>query len=91
MRYIVHLLQAMFEQGLGSVECRQDVHDAYNDRVDAAHRQMVWTHPGMSTYYRNTKGRIVVNSPWRNVDYWHLARDPDLTEYETEPSRIPFH
>ena len=35
VRYIVHLLQAMFEQGLGSVECRQDVHDAYNDRVDA--------------------------------------------------------
>ena len=50
---------------------------------------MVWTHPGMSTYYRNTKGRIVVNSPWRNVDYWHLAREPDLTEYETEPRRIP--
>ena len=91
VRYVVHLLQAAFEQGLGSVECRQDVHDAYNERVDEAHRHMVWAHPGMSTYYRNRKGRIVVNSPWRNVDFWQLARQPDLTEYETEPRRVPVH
>ena len=26
-----------------------------------AHENMVWTHPGMSTYYRNGRGRVVVN------------------------------
>ena len=81
------LLQEMFRQDLGSIECRQDVHDEYNARVDAAHERMVWTHPGMSTYYRNRRGRVVVNSPWRNVDFWHFARQPDLDEFVVEPRR----
>jgi 4-hydroxyacetophenone monooxygenase len=38
----------------------------------------------MSTYYRNSKGRVVVNSPWRNVDFWHLAREPNLDDFITE-------
>ncbi|MFT3853704.1 MAG: NAD(P)/FAD-dependent oxidoreductase [Ilumatobacteraceae bacterium] len=85
--YVRRLLQAMFRDGLGSVEVRADVNDEYNDRVDAAHEQMVWTHPGMSTYYRNSKGRVVVNSPWRNLDYWRFTREPDLDEYVVEPRK----
>ena len=38
------------------------MHDAYNEAVDAEHENMVWTHPGMKTYYRNDRGRVVVNS-----------------------------
>jgi 4-hydroxyacetophenone monooxygenase len=86
-RYIRRTLQAMFRAGLGSVECKAEVCAAYNDRVDAAHASMVWTHPGMSTYYRNSRGRVVVNSPWRNVDFWHLAREPDLADFSTQPRR----
>jgi len=84
-RYVRKTLQEMFRRGLGSVECRPEVNDAYNERIDAAHENMVWTHPGMSTYYRNSRGRVVVNSPWRNVDFWHFARDPDLDEFIVEP------
>ena len=40
------MLKKMLVQELGSVECRQDVHDAYNERIDQAHEKMVWTHPG---------------------------------------------
>ncbi len=83
-RYVRKTLQEMFRRDLGSVECRPEVNDAYNDRIDAAHENMVWTHPGMSTYYRNSRGRVVVNSPWRNVDFWHFARDPDLDEFIVE-------
>jgi 4-hydroxyacetophenone monooxygenase len=42
---------------------------------------MIWTHPGMSTYYRNPKGRVVSVMPWRLVDYWGMTRAPDLDEY----------
>jgi 4-hydroxyacetophenone monooxygenase len=85
--YVRRVLEEMFRRGVGSVECRQDVHDAYNARVDEAHERMVWTHPGMSTYYRNRRGRVVVNSPWRNVDFWHWTREPDLDEFVVEPRR----
>jgi 4-hydroxyacetophenone monooxygenase len=83
-RYIRKTLQEAFRANVGSVECKPEVYAAYNDRVDAAHANMVWTHPGMSTYYRNSKGRVVVNSPWRNVDFWHLAREPNLDDFITE-------
>ena len=85
MRYIMDVLKKMLTQGLGAVECRQDVHDAYNERIDQAHANMVWTHPGMETYYRNARGRIVVNSPYRNATFYEMTRAADLGDFVVEP------
>jgi 4-hydroxyacetophenone monooxygenase len=85
MHYIVDLLQQMFRHGLGVVDCRKDTYDEYNRAVDDAHARMIWTHPGTSTYYRNSRGRVVVNNPYRVIDYWHLTRQADLADYVTEP------
>ena len=87
VHYIMDLLKKMNSQELGAVECRQEVHDAYNERVDEAHENMVWTHEGMNTYYRNARGRIVVNSPFRNVDYYDMTREAKLDEFVIEPRR----
>jgi 4-hydroxyacetophenone monooxygenase len=84
MRYIMDVLRKMITEDLGAVECRRDVHDEYNERVDSAHENMVWTHPGMSTYYRNARGRIVVNFPFRNVDLFERTRHADLSEFVVE-------
>ena len=86
VNYIMDLIAQMGAKGLGAVEIRRDVHDDYNAKVDAEHENMVWTHPGMNTYYRNERGRIVVNSPYRNVDYFAWTRHADLDEYVTEPA-----
>ncbi len=86
VRYIIDVITKMCAGGLGAVEIRRDVHDAYNAKVDAAHENMVWTHPGMTSYYRNERGRIVVNSPWRNVDFYEMTREAELEAYITEPS-----
>ena len=86
VNYIMDVLRQMAEGGLGSVEIRPEVNRHYNDAVDEAHEKMVWTHPGMTTYYRNQRGRIVVNSPYRNVDYFAMTRRADLDEYVTEPA-----
>jgi 4-hydroxyacetophenone monooxygenase len=86
LHYIMGLLQRMLTRGIGSVECRREVYDEYNKRVDEAHERMVWTHPGMSTYYRNSRGRVVVNTPFRIVDFWHMTRTPDLDDYVVEPA-----
>jgi 4-hydroxyacetophenone monooxygenase len=85
-RYIVSLVVGMLENGKGAVECRQDVHDRWVERVDEAHAEMVWSHPGMSTYYRNSRGRIVTNLPWRVVDYWAMTQHVDPGDYEFEPA-----
>jgi 4-hydroxyacetophenone monooxygenase len=87
MRYIIDLLRTMVAEDLGAVECRQDVHDEYNADVDRAHENMVWTHPGMSTYYRNARGRVVVNFPFRNVDLFDMTERANLAEFVTEPRK----
>ena len=87
MRYIMDLLRKMITGGIGAIECRKDVHDEYNEGVDRAHEHMVWTHPGMSTYYRNARGRIVVNFPYRNVDLFERTRRADLSEFVVEPRK----
>jgi 4-hydroxyacetophenone monooxygenase len=80
-RYIAAAIVKMAEAGADSIEVRPDVHDAYVKRVDEEHEQLIWTHPGMSTYYRNSKGRVFSVMPWRFVDYWSMTHDPDLLEY----------
>ena len=85
VRYIVDLISQMTSAGIGAVDCRVDVHREYNRKVDAAHAKMVWSHPGMDTYYRNASGRVVTNMPWRVVDYWHMTRRPDLGDFVVEP------
>lgn len=49
--------------------------------TDAAHEQMIWTHPGMSTYYRNGNCRVVTVMPWRLVDYWKMTHDLEPHAY----------
>ncbi len=81
-RYIAGAIVAMTAKGIASMEVRQSVHDDYVKRVDAEHEAMIWTHPGMSTYYRNKAGRVISVMPWRLVDYWAMTHAPRLEEYE---------
>ena len=80
-RYIMRMIARMVEDGITSVECRKDVHDAYVERIDDALSRTIWAHPGMTTYYRNSRGRVVSTMPWTNSEYWHMTREPDLDEF----------
>lgn len=81
VNYTLQCLRAMIEQGWSKLECRQEVHDAYNERVDRAHERMIWAHKGVGNWYRNRAGRVFANSPWRLVDYWRMTSKPDFDEY----------
>jgi len=78
--YIIRLLSRMTEQRLTSVEPSPESFLRYNQDVDAAHEKMIWTHPGLTSYYRNSRGRIVVNMPWRGVEYWNRVDEPDFDD-----------
>ena len=87
MRYVMEMLALMIDREIASVECRQEAHDAYNEELDAALARTIWAHPGMTTYYRNSRGRVVVPMPWTNLDYWHRTRHPDLDDYVIQRRR----
>ena len=69
--------------------CRQEPHDAYNARVDAAHRKMVWSHAGVGNWYKNKSGRVIANSPWRLVDYWSMTKTIDPDDFVFEVRNAP--
>jgi 4-hydroxyacetophenone monooxygenase len=81
MRYVSDCLVSMVEEQISSVEVRSDVHDKYNDRVDAEHDELVWAHPGLHSWYRNAQGRVFSPMPWRFVDYWKMTHDFMQSEY----------
>lgn len=81
VRYALKLILAMRQKGKKIAECRQDVHDRYNELIDEKLAKLSWSHPSVSTWYKNAAGRIVTNQPWRLVDYWRLTHDPTLDDY----------
>jgi 4-hydroxyacetophenone monooxygenase len=81
-RYISAMLANMVEQGIAAVDVKREVHDAYVTEVDKRHAELIWTHPGMSTYYRNRYGRVVSATPFSLVEYWSKTHRPKLEEYE---------
>lgn len=89
VRYIMSLIAQMTENGVASVECRQDVRDEYNAELDAAHAKLLWTHPAVRTWYRNDKGRVVTNSPWQLIDLWERSLAPNLDDYEVTVAAPP--
>ena len=82
-RFVMDLIIKMLDNDLAWFECDREICERYNDRVDAAHEKMVWTHPGMETYYRNEKGRVVVNSPFLNSEFYRMSKEANLSEFRT--------
>ena len=80
-RYTVAAIAGMIEQGIATIDVKPEVEAAYMNRVDAAHRELVWAHPGMTPWYRNEKGRVAAAIPWRLVDYRAMTHDPDFNDY----------
>ncbi|WP_068073617.1 flavin-containing monooxygenase [Novosphingobium lentum] len=87
MHYVMSLLEQIFANGIATVDVRQDVHDAYNEQVDSIHSRMIWTYPGVENYCQNSKGRIVVNNPFRIIDVWGMTETADLSDYICTPLR----
>lgn len=81
VRYLVDLVVTMAERGLRTVEVRPEVEAEWTRRHDEAHARMLWTHPGMTNWYRNAAGRVVCTMPWRIVDYWRMTRTADLADF----------
>lgn len=80
-RYISACIVEMVRRNLLAIEVRQENFDSFVRRVDEQHEQMIWTHPGVSTYYRNKNGRVVTVMPFRLVDYWQMTHEADLDNY----------
>ncbi|MFN3257946.1 MAG: flavin-containing monooxygenase [Ilumatobacter sp.] len=83
-RYIVSLLDQLRSNGYAVGDVDPGVLESYIAKVDERHQDLVWTHPGMSNWYRNADGRVVATTPWRMVDYWAMTHEAALGDYRLD-------
>lgn len=88
-RYVMLAIRHLLSKELASIEVRGDTFCDYNKELDEALSRCIWSHRGMTTYYRNDAGRIVVSSPWKYLEYWKRVREFDAADYHEERRRGP--
>ncbi|MGE2716289.1 flavin-containing monooxygenase [Mycolicibacterium litorale] len=81
VRYVVEMLTGMVKDDLATVEVREESFDEYNRELDATNNAMVYAMDGVESYYRNSTGRVVTNSPWSVPDYFARTSEPNLADY----------
>jgi 4-hydroxyacetophenone monooxygenase len=87
VRYILGALQLLAETGAKSLDVRQDVHDAFNAKVDEGNRAMAWGAQGVSSWYKNESGRVTQNWPFALVDYWTATLAPNPKDFVIEGAK----
>lgn len=79
--YIVGCVRELLAGGHRTLDCRPEVHDAHNERVDAGNLTRAWGVSDVNTWYRNEHGRIAQNWPFNLIDYWRETKRVDPADY----------
>jgi 4-hydroxyacetophenone monooxygenase len=82
IRYIVGAIEMMLRNGYAAIEPKQNVHDAFNEKVDAGNAGMAWGVPQVTSWYKNESGRVSQNWPFPIVDYWYATLKPDPADFD---------
>lgn len=81
IRYILGCIAMLLKEGHGALDCKQEVHDAYNEVIDAGNLDMAWGAPNVSSWYKNAKGRVTQNWPFTMREFWEKTRKPKAVDY----------
>jgi 4-hydroxyacetophenone monooxygenase len=82
VHYVLECIGLLLANGHRVMECRKDVHDEFNQRVDEHNARMAWGIPGVASWYKNQRGRVSANWPFPLFDYWNLTRSPAADDFE---------
>ncbi len=82
VHYLVGCIRGLLETGARAMDPKPEVHDAYNERVDAENLRMAWGVSSVNSWYKNATGRSAQNWPFTLLEYWQQTREPDLDDYE---------
>jgi 4-hydroxyacetophenone monooxygenase len=80
-RYILGCIELLLQTGSSEMEVRKDVHDRFNERVDAQNARMAWGVPQVTSWYKNEKGRVSQNWPFPLIDYWKATLAPNPADF----------
>ena len=82
VKYICSAIDYILENNIKYLKVKQDVVASYQEKLEARLNQMVWQHPNVSSWYQNSKGKVVTTSPWRLIEYWKWTKKFEASDYE---------
>jgi 4-hydroxyacetophenone monooxygenase len=82
VRYILGLVKLLLEHDHRALDVRKDVHDEFNEQVDAENKRMAWGAAEVNSWYKNEHGRVAQNWPFTLLEYWQRTLAPDADDYE---------
>lgn len=86
MRYVMGCIDMVLAGGFGSAMPRKEVCDDYNRRSQARLKEMVYSHPAVtSSYYKNAAGDLPTLYGFRIFDYWRWTNQANPEDYELRP------
>jgi len=80
-RYTVEAIGMLLRAGKRALDCRAEVHDAYNEEIDARNAEMAWSFSKVSSWYKAESGRSAQNWPFSLLEYWKRTLEPDPDDY----------
>jgi 4-hydroxyacetophenone monooxygenase len=82
VHYVMQCLALMLARHANALEIPELINDEYNREVQDISRNLAWGHPGVESWYKNSDGKVVNNSPFSNLEYWSRTHDVEPNRYE---------
>ena len=81
VQYVLECLKFLLESGQQAIDCKQDVHDAYNVRIDEGNLKRAWGVSSVPSWYKSDSGRVAQNWPFTLLEYWQQTKRMDPADY----------
>jgi 4-hydroxyacetophenone monooxygenase len=85
-RYIGACIAHQIVNDVPAMQVREEVYDDYCLRMEAALESFSWSHGSTGNWYKNSRGKVIANSPWSLLDYWTWTRDFNHDDFQELPS-----
>ncbi|UXA09791.1 NAD(P)/FAD-dependent oxidoreductase [Mycobacterium sp. SMC-8] len=82
MRYILGCIDMTLAAATACAAPKAQVCTDYDRRSQNRLKSMVYAHPSVSSYYKNSAGELPTLFAWRIADYWKWTSRPDAADYE---------
>ncbi len=82
VHYVMQCLRHILTSRARAINCRSDVHDRYNERIDDGNRLMAWGASDVNSWYKSDSGRVAQNWPFSLLEFWQQTREINDADYE---------
>ena len=82
IHYVMQCLTLLLDKALDALDVRESVNAAYNQDVQARSANLAWGHPNVESWYKNSEGQVINNSPFSLQEFWAVTHDVSPEDFE---------